>query len=752
MKKLGFFFPLLGLLLMLAFPALAAQQAYPLPPPEDTHNDEYWSHETYDLLVSGDTVHFLKYRYGCGRDALDEEDMWIVEVSGGDCYTLGAEGEIVPCPDRCGEIIGRIETNCYSPFFGLTTTPQNKTYLIDLSGRVFHWTPGGDAAWEEILQLDMTGLRPVRSESDDFYYAADEDGLYLLWPSVQEGIDLYAFDWQTGQKRLVAHFGWCYGVHSAGPGKLLVDGNQKTYGNGKYYLVDISSGEVNELVSGLRGAKASSFIWDHEDGWYYATYDNVQRLGMDAEEVSVATFTAKEGWRDFALSADRQRLLMLADEYPGYSFIILDLQGTGATLTITGNTNLLNPQFGTISSMAGDSPELAGVQFKLRDDVLSAGDVAQLLLTRDDACDVLIVSFGSVDLDSLLAKGYFVPLDDQPEIQAYFNQLYPVWQDACTQQDSIAVLPLTVYDNYQFMVNTELWEAYDLPVPTSYHELFEVIREMDGMGLMEEYPLFEINGRETRSFDHILYKLLGDVLLHGENVSFDDPALEALLEDLSGLRDLLDRHDNRHLTGSPLMVWSGFATTVAGDPLYTQYGEYAPVMLSLDDARGPVLQCHLTALLVNPYSKNIELAKAWLSHLAAHPTETARCVFLTGMPDGIETEQSRIDQAAYEEREAVLQQQYDEAQASGDPEAIEKAWDALLDNVQPIRTWSVTPERAQNLYTALPYARVIPYDPYCLLMDNSEQVIQEYLSGRRSAHELLQALKSLAMMMDAEGS
>ena len=49
---------------------------------------------------------------------------------------------------------------------------------------------------------------------------------------------------------------------------------------------------------------------------------------------------------------------------------------------------------------------------------------------------------------------------------------------------------------------------------------------------------------------------------------------------------------------------------------------------------------HLFVLLVNPYSRNIELAKAWLSYLASNPTELTRCVFLNGMPDGIETKES----------------------------------------------------------------------------------------------------------------
>lgn len=763
MKRIGFLLPLLGLLLMVSFPALADQQTYALPPVQAWYDEATAFAETYDLLVSGDTVHFLKYQYGGSYIVTEDGEHPPIYVTDGECFVINEQGEAAACPAHCGDVIDLIETNLYgSPFFGLVITPQNETYLIDANGKVLHWTPGADAPWETVTQLDMSGLRPMRLYDDFSYYSGDEDALYLLYPSAQEGCDLYAFDWTSGARRLIAHFSWADFATPAGPGKLMVSGNMKAYGYGKYYIVDCQSGEADELVSGLKAVHASNFLWNRADGWYYATNTgSIQHLGLDENEVAFSGFSGMPsdfGSCDLALSLDGQRLYILMDDARAcsLSFIVLDLQETdGLTLTINGETNLLNLMFGAVSSLTGDSPELAGVQFNLRDDLAGAYDVAQSLVTRDNSYDLLIVNTAGVDLRSLFAKGYFAALDDQPEVRAYFDELYPVWRDACMWQGSIAALPFNVYDNYQFMINTELWEAYGLDVPTSYRELFSTLREMDSKGLLGEYPLFELNGRETRSFDHLLYKLLEDHMLHcdasGNGVSFDDPVLEQLLQELSELRDLLDRNDDLHLTGSPLMVFAGHATSVLGEQVYEWYGSYAPMLLAMDETRGPILQCHLSVALVNPYSKNVELAKAWLSYLAANPTEMTRCVFLTGMPDGIETEASRIEYAEYEKRSTALQRQYDEAQASGDLDAIEKAREAIYSNGMPMRDWTVTPEHAQRLYQALPYASVAHYNPFMILLDNGEQPIQEYLSGKRSAHELLQALESLAMMIDAEG-
>ena len=775
MKKCRFLFFLLGLLLMVSLPALADQRVYELPPIEDSFShatgDPWWS-EAYKLLVSGDTVHFLKYRYGMDGmteeeharflESYDEElgDTRPMDVYDAKCYVLNEQGEAVSCPDRCGDVISCIEIRPVgSPFFDTVITAQNETYLIDGNGQVLRWTPGADEAWELVVRLDMSGLQEFQSAFDDCYCEVDGDALYMMYASKQYGGDLYAFDLTSGERRLITHFAWAFSIDYAGPGKLLVSGNIQGSGYGRYYMVDCQSGEATELVRGLSSLKVSRFLWDRGDGWYYATYSDIQRLGMDKQESAVVGFSAKEGYRYIVLSDDGRQLCILAEQRGSYNFIVIDLQETDSKkLTINGAINLLNPMFGCVSSMTGDSPELAGVQFDLRDDLMQAYDVAQSLVTRDDSYDILIVNAASADLRSLYAKGYFVPLNDQPEVKAFFDGLYPVWQETCAWQDSIAAIPFYVYDNYQFMYNTELWEAHGLDVPTSYHELFAVIRRMDSEGLLEEYPLFDINGRETRSFDHLLYKLLGDYMLlcdaSGAGVSFSDPVLEKLLQELSELRDLLDRHDERHLTGSPLMIFNGNATVVLGVQIYEleQYGEYAPMLLAMDETRGPVLQTHLTVVMINPYSKNIELAKAWVAHLAANPTEQTSCVFLTGMPDGIETEQSRIKYAEYEERSAELERQYSEAKSSGDPEAIEKVRDEMFRNTQPMHEWIVTPEHAQKLYQALPYAQVLHYNPCVVLMDNGDQPIQEYLSGKRSARELLQALQSLTMMIDAEGS
>lgn len=545
---------------------------------------------------------------------------------------------------------------------------------------------------------------------------------------------------------------------SAEHGKLLVQGSLKPNSAGDWYILDCQTGETSIFMGGTQRVKVSFSVWDRMSGWYYASYSEIQHLGWDKEESTAGTFPGTNGDRDIALSMDGRQLYILANDREGSRFLIVDLQESdGTVLTVNGLTNYLDPQFGAISSLTGGFPELADVQFDLRDDLTEAYDVAQFLLSRDDSSDLLVVNTASVDLRSLFAKGYCIALDDQPEIQAYFDELYPSWLSACTWQGSIVAFPLYVSDQYQFMYNTELWEELGLNIPTSYSELFSTIRWMDSAGLLEDYPLFESNGGNTRSFDYLLYKLLGDFLLHSETsglgIDFSNPIFEQLLQELSELRDLLDRHDERHLTGSPLMAHSGFVTSVnAAWLFYEQYGEYAPMLLSLDETCGPVLQANMIVLLVNPYSKNIELAKAWLSNLAANPTELTRCVLLKGMPNGIETEQSRIRFAEYEERTVALQQQYEEAKASGNMEAIEEAQEAWYSNIQPMHEWIVTPEHAQMLYPALPYARVIHYSPHVVLLNNGEQVIQEYLTGRRSAHDLLQALQSLAIMINAEGS
>lgn len=178
MTRLKTLLLILALALLSVFPvsALADQQLYPLPPLGGVtdQNNDFWSREAYSLLVSGDTVHCLKYCYG-GNFSTGEMDVFSAE-----CFALNDRGDVELCPDYCGDVIDLIEPNHFGgPFFGRIITPQNETYLVDANGQVLRWTPHADVAWEPVTWLDMSGLSDLQSEYDRITYGGDEDALYL---------------------------------------------------------------------------------------------------------------------------------------------------------------------------------------------------------------------------------------------------------------------------------------------------------------------------------------------------------------------------------------------------------------------------------------------------------------------------------------------------------------------------------------------------------------------------------------------
>ncbi len=731
----------------------------------DAEQGEYVVIGSYHaLLCDNEATHFLLIQEssGTGTNSLT--------TFSATCYSINDDGDMAVCADKCGELFSQIPPYTYSgsfsrPFF-IVRSAQNHTYLLNMNGEVYQWRPEGNNVWNHITTLDLQGIdTSLTFEADwqdfiSFAYAIWEDTLYTTYKNAGDGYTIYAFDLENGNRREVSYVGQIYSL-SAGDGTLLACASEKTTGSLWYYLIDSSTGAKTKFVMGLADQQYSDLIHDGEGGWYYASRSGtIRHLASDGKESSVASFPmfADGSSCDLTLSADRSKLLLLEKNYSGATvFRTIELESRAiASLVFDGWTNAMNSGFGTLPSFSTFAMEHGQVQSVIRSELSTRHDVAQALLTKNDTFDILVMNTAVMDLQSLYSKGFFVDLADDDVISAYFDQLYPTWRDACMWRGQIAAFPLQADDRYQFMYNTELWIDLGLTTPQTYAQLFQCIQQWSDEGILDEYPLFEINGNSNRSYEHLFNKLLGDYILRceaGEQpLDFQDPALLELLRQLEEMRNLLDKHDSLNLTGTPLMAFRGGVTAVNFDHSYESYGHYDPLMLGFTEEDDPIMQASMIVMVVNPHGKNIELAKDYLSYLAGNPTPVTQCVFLQGMPDGIATIQSQAAKAEWEAEYASCEQQLQVAQASGDADAIstaKKTQEAMLLR-EPETVWAITPEHARILYHALPYAQVVQYYPYTTVLENGEQILERYLAGQIGAEELMRNLRALVMMIEAE--
>lgn len=720
---------------------------------------------SYELLCDGEIVHFLQIISSPVANA----NASAVTFSAA-CYAVNENNHVAVCTEHCGEIFSQIPpfeqiSSFGKPYF-VIRSPQNHTYLITMSGEVYQWRTENHSDWNQITTLDLQGIDTSLTFEADirdfifFAYAIDEDTFYASYKNDGDGYTIYAFDLKNGNRRQVCYVGQIYSL-SAGGNQLLACASENTTGSLCYYLIDTATGKKTKLAMGLGDYQASELIYDGQSGWYYAsTSGTIRHLNRNGEESVAASLpmASNDSWYQLARSADGSTLLLLEKSSDGVViFRTMGVQSEKSSqLTFSGWTSALNQGFETLPSFGEFAAEHGQVKLITQEDLHTGHDVAQALLTENDTFDILMMPISQMDLTSLYSKGFFVDLTEDDAIKAYFDQLYPAWRDACMWEGKIAAFPLQADDHYQFMYNTDLWEELGLTVPATYDQLFQSIQQWSEEGILEEYPLFQINGKNRRSFEHLFNKLMGDYILQCEidqqPLNFQDSTLLELLSQLEAMRTMLDEHDALNLMATPLMTFTGGITAVSRVQVYESIGHFQPLMLAFSPEKEPIMQADLIVMIVNPRGANAELAREYLAYIAANPTAATQCLFLQGMPEGIATEKSLKARAEWEAEYATCLKQLEEIKQTGDEKAITAAQDALsnLTTAEVQVKWLVTPEHARTLYQALPYTQVLPYDPYTVVMDNGDQAMQRFLSGQIGTKELLNNLRSLVLMIEAE--
>lgn len=758
--------------------AVACAESCDLPLPEDKsgydENQQYYSKlYYYRMLCDGDTVHFL----------LIEDHFTMTHNQSqysATCYTLNADGALVECGSRCGEVFSGFPAYGYDLSvpqpYTFIMSPQNRTYFFTTDGRLLQWQPGGETAWTPLVQLDFSGIDTnltFRNETEHgmFECMIDGDTMYGAFRNAGEGFTIYAFDLLDGSHRKVGSVRNIHEMTLAPDGKILAPCSQKSTGGLPYHLIDTQSGALEEFAIGLGAQYCSGLVYDRQGGWYYAAKEGMIRyLNGEGDEVSVVPFPKPEstygGGGTMALSMDGSRayLLVMNDRSRTYTFHTIDLPAVPEvgeapkvkTLVFDGVSQYISASWDDLPGFSDFAAlQQEPVQAKQQQTLKYAKAISQAFVMKNDSFDVLVTHTNTLDFDNLYAKGYYVDLSDREEIVAYFDRMYPVWREACMRDGKIIAFPARVDDYTQFMYNTELFDELGLTVPATYMELFDAICEWHDMGILEEYRLFDINGSQTRSYEHIFWKLLGDYIClceqDGHTPDLTDAEFIAVMEALDELREMLDDHDAQNLNSTPLLVFSGYPTGLSNEKYYESYGSYAlmPLGYGSDDRR--VLQCTLAVLIVNPYSDQTELAKDYIAWLAQNPTAKAQHVVLDGKPDGIESEYSVKAQLEWEAEVAEAEKALAEAQASGDEALIQNAQNACgsIYARRPETEWLVKPERRRQLYQVLPDAGLRSYT-YSQLMDNGERAIERYLAGETSTRDMLQSLQEILWMMEAE--
>lgn len=668
--------------------------------------------------------------------------------------------ELVPCQSGCaGRFVDRLMKNKEIPggwtIYGMAVSPQNQTYLIDWDHTVYHWTPDQEEPWTLCCRLT------IPPQFDEFHreiWSADEDKLYLCCElfgddDTGEGT-AYAFSMADGQYEELFTMPTLYELY---PG---VENGLAFYGRATdaersicFYQYDFQTKEAKIIPCNPTGG---ALLTDGRGGWYSAGTEALYHIDAEGAVEKIADLPEVYNLRTVTMSGDGRTAYVL--EHDNLIILTLDEPSQELSLTLAGNVNEYGyvgaslPDFATFSQANGHA------QLNISDTLTSFDDLARELVSGSGAFDLMVLEKSAGNVDSLLDKGYYVDLSDNPVISAYVESLYPAWRDECVRDGRIAGIPIGLRNVWTFFVNKELWNEMDLGAyPKTYDELFDRILSWDSQGVLDEARLFDTGSSYEWLFNRIMKDAMGKCKRESKPIVFSDETFLHLLNRLEEVKPILDAHDARHIQGRGLIcegaLWGIIdAVSICGFEVTSDNSTFEPLPLGLTGENDCVESVFFSLLVINPNTPQPELAEAYLTYIAGNPTTWTKLYLLDGGIEGVRRAEDADLDERYQREIPELQEKIAEAKKAGDEAAVfnlEKQVTELTDRY--LNAWEVRPNLAEMVREAMPYWTPLTYDGYTFLQKNCSDLTDLFLSGRMDARTYLARLDERMRMVELEG-
>lgn len=705
------------------------------------------------LLMQGDTVHILQKSSTC-EDVENDPEFYPIYTYYHRCYALQPDNTVVPCDKHC-------ETIFDNGIGSISCSPDGNTYLIDAQYRLYQWTPDADSPWKMLITLDTSGLVLDRYESTtyDGFFVQDNHAYVRAENEFGTTATLYEYDCTTAERREISTLPKIGGVHPSDvPGKLYVQASR----GGSYlldYLMDIKTGKIEMINLGVSEMRTAVAV--KEGGWYIYGNISVFEGTTEGEMKKLFTHSGRTCW-NIVLDSRGEKLYALdtADRLVVYP---VKQQTETHQLRVAGDLWGLREEKNCIPRLSEFSKTHGEIELLQAPNTDTFHKIAQAMLLKDDSFDMMMLSVSQSDLEAMFSKGYYTDLTGINGVEAYMDKVLPVYREHCLWDGKIVALPIMA-DNRAMLRNEELWETLQIPmVPETWDAFFDCIAWLDAEGLLEEYPLFADNGsRYPDAYNRIRLNLLdaycASSARKGGVFTWKNAELQRLLERLVELKDAIQRNDAHTFVEDGFFYPEASTSSLVGTYKGVSYGvgysdAYVPMHLAMAEGETPSLTTRLDVLVINPYSKNIDLVTQLCSYIVKNHTPYQRCVFLQEGREGIyddefapwvEDWQKRLDEI--EAAEAALDPNDEEGRI---------AWQEQREMLQFNRNvreevyWNVTSKSAEWYHASIP-ALWVKTKKFTDISNYGEKAMQDFTEGTTSPGELLNSLENLLLTMRLE--
>lgn len=273
----------------------------------------------------------------------------------------------------------------------------------------------------------------------------------------------------------------------------------------------------------------------------------------------------------------------------------------------------------------------------------SAQELGQALVSGEDAIDIFVLNSSYIDLHNLMSKGYAADLSASQAIADYVQELYPDMQEVGTYDGKLLMIPVDVQGGDIMSYYTKMFDGIEgVELPSTYDDLIDLIQRWnDELG--ENYP--DILPMHSDDYVNTMVRRaigmrMNELAAQGEEFSYGDPLLKEMLtralalrtEDISPKVDW-DSNDAQEMADeiynkAPLMQeyftlelsYINYNLTSPNDDRKIGFGNGAmydigiemPLILASSQEQEPIVPLNLSVMAVNPKSKNLEAAIAYV--------------------------------------------------------------------------------------------------------------------------------------------
>lgn len=616
-------------------------------------------------------------------------------------------------------------------------------------------------------------LAQLKEESDGSYlnvlgFVAVNDAFYLLTPvddSSWGKNDLWELK-RDGTKRKVAS-GAYLALSAYKDNALLVMywDQENAYSGDEITMpviqrLDIATGETTDCIS-MTDTNMTSFCYDAaSDTLYIPTQDTLYRsVGFGALEPCAYLNLQYISWGTNGLVLDGKFYIATSFNGNGWSCANTDPSLMPARALRIGTSFRDDTMAGFMNAHPDIPIVLADVNS------FSADQLAQSMVSGNDAADIYSLSLSYGSFDQLRQKGYCVDLSNSEVLLNAVKQMNPDFTASFYQDGKLYAFPESA-SAIGFGYSPSALEKIGLTeddLPKTYLEFidFAVMWIED---YADEYPdlsLFEYNYDVRNMFiGVIISRYVAYTATTGENLNFDTPLMHKLLNKLdSALPKLKELNPEDENQGFGM----GFVTTSGGETtsLFTEsmdltpqqytWGDYKPLLLPLDEGLEPAETLNLQIYLVNPNSECQREAITFLEYLAEHMDETTKIALY---PD----ENTPVEDPHMARYLADAQKQLEDAKASKETadDADKRNWDDTIsmyeDNIAYYESnlYFVSADAIAQYRSIEPYLHVYTNSLYASLSTDGAKLLQRYLDNEINSDQFIKEFNRIIRMIQLE--